>query len=63
MSTETIYICIYAQHVGQLKKDLIQALRYARKLREAANEQMSMMEKTPERVIGNFQDLRVRYAA
>ena len=29
MSTETIYNCIYAQPVGQLKKDLIQALRHA----------------------------------
>jgi len=27
--TETIYNCIYAQTVGQLKKDLIQALRHA----------------------------------
>jgi IS30 family transposase len=27
VSTETIYNCIYAQPVGQLKKDLIQALR------------------------------------
>jgi IS30 family transposase len=29
VSTETIYNCIYAQPVGQLKKDLIQALRHA----------------------------------
>jgi transposase, IS30 family len=29
VSTETIYNCIYAQPVGQLKKDLIQAPRHA----------------------------------
>ena len=29
MSTETIYNCNYAQPVGQLRKDLIQALRHA----------------------------------
>jgi len=33
VSTETIYNCIYAQPVGQLKKDLIQALRLARNKR------------------------------
>ena len=33
VSTETIYNCIYAQPVGQLKKDLIQALRHARNKR------------------------------
>jgi hypothetical protein len=31
-------------------------------LREAANEHMAMLEKNPERVIGYFQDRRVRYA-
>lgn len=29
ITTETIYNCIYAQPVWQLKKDLIQALRHA----------------------------------
>jgi transposase, IS30 family len=33
VSTETIYNCIYAQPVGQLKKDLVQALRHARNKR------------------------------
>ena len=32
-------------------------------LRDAANEHMTMLEKTPERVMGYFQDRRVRYAA
>ena len=38
-------------------------LRTKAKLREAANEHMSMLEKTPDRVIGYFRDRRVRYAA
>jgi IS30 family transposase len=29
VSTETVYTCIYAQPVGQLKKELIRALRHA----------------------------------
>jgi transposase len=33
------------------------------KLREAANEHMAMLDRTPERVIAYFQDRRVRYAA
>ena len=33
VSSETIYNCTYAQPVGQLKKDLIQALRHARNKR------------------------------
>ena len=33
------------------------------KLREAANEHMAMLEQNPERVMGYFQDRRVRYAA
>jgi hypothetical protein len=32
-------------------------------LREAANEHMAMLEQNSERVIGYFQDRRVRYAA
>jgi hypothetical protein len=38
-------------------------VRTKAKLREAANEHMSMLEKTPERVMSYFQDRRVRYAA
>lgn len=38
-------------------------LRTKAGLREAANEHMAMLERTPERVIGYFQDRRVRYAA
>ena len=33
------------------------------KLREAANEHMTMLEHNPERVMSYFQDRRVRYAA
>jgi IS30 family transposase len=33
VSTKSIYNCIYAQTFGQLKKDLIQALRNARSKR------------------------------
>ncbi|MDD2882628.1 MAG: IS630 family transposase, partial [Rhodoferax sp.] len=33
------------------------------KLREAATAHMTMLEQTPERVLGYFQDRRVRYAA
>ena len=38
-------------------------VRTKAKLREAANEHMTMLDQTPERVIGYFQDRRVRYAA
>jgi hypothetical protein len=38
-------------------------VRTKAKLREAANEHMAMLEQNPERVIGYFQDRRVRYAA
>ena len=38
-------------------------IRTKARLREAANEHMTMLEKTPERVMGYFQDRRVRYAA
>jgi hypothetical protein len=38
-------------------------VRTKAKLREAANEHMSMLEKTPERVMSYFQDRRVRYGA
>ena len=38
-------------------------VRTKAKLREAANKHMTMLEQTPERVMGYFQDRRVRYAA
>jgi hypothetical protein len=38
-------------------------VRTKAKLREAANEHMTMLEKTPERVMSYIQDRRVRYAA
>ena len=38
-------------------------IRTKGKLRAAASEQMAMLEQNPERVIGYFQDSRVRYAA
>ncbi len=34
-------------------------VRTKAKLREAANEHMAMLDRTPERVIGYFQDRRV----
>jgi len=38
-------------------------VRTKAKLREAANDHMAMLEQNPERVIGDFQDRYVRYAA
>jgi hypothetical protein len=38
-------------------------VRTKSKLREAANEHMAMLEKSPERVKSFFQDSRVKYAA
>lgn len=38
-------------------------IRTKAKLREAANEHMTMLGNTPERVMGYLQDRRVRYAA
>ena len=38
-------------------------LRTKTKLRQAANEPMTMLDRTPERVISYFQDRRVHYAA
>jgi hypothetical protein len=38
-------------------------VRTKAKLREAANEHMTMLEQNPERVMSYFQDRRVRYAA
>lgn len=39
------------------------SVRTKAKLREAASVHMTMLEQTPERVLGYFQDRRVRYAA
>jgi len=38
-------------------------VRTKAKLREAANEHMTRLERNPERVMSYFQDRRVRYAA
>ena len=38
-------------------------VRIKAKLRAVASEHMAMLEQNPERVIGYFQDQRVRYAA
>ena len=38
-------------------------VRTKAKLREAANEHMTRLERNPERVMSYFQDHRVRYAA
>jgi hypothetical protein len=38
-------------------------VRTKEKLRDAANDHMAMLEQNPERVMGYFQDRRVRYAA
>jgi hypothetical protein len=38
-------------------------VRTKAKLREAANEHMAMLDKSPERVMAYFQDSGVRYAA
>ncbi len=38
-------------------------VRTKAKLREAANSHMKRLEQNPERVIGYFQDRRIKYAA
>jgi len=38
-------------------------VRTKAKLRQAASDHMTMLKQRPERVIGYFQDRRVRYAA
>jgi transposase len=69
---ELFYLPSYSPQLNpeeRLNADLKQEMgkrvpvRTKAKLREAANEHMLMLEKTPERVIGYFQDRRVRYAA
>jgi transposase len=69
---ELFYLPSYSPQLNpeeRLNADLKQEMgrrvpvRTKAKLREAANEHMAMLDKTPERVIGYFQDRRVRYAA
>jgi hypothetical protein len=69
---ELFYLPSYSPQLNpeeRLNADLKQEMgkrvpvRTKAKLREAANEHMAMLEKTPERVMGYFQDRRVRYAA
>jgi len=69
---ELFYLPSYSPQLNpeeRLNADLKQEIgrrvpvRTKTKLREAANEHMAMLERTPERVIGYFQDRRVRYAA
>ena len=69
---ELFYLTSYSPQLNpeeRLNADLKQEMgrkvpvRTKAKLREAANEHMAMLDQTPERVIGYFQDRRVRYAA
>lgn len=69
---EVFYLPSYSPELNpeeRLNADLKQAMgtrvpvRTKAKLREAANEHMSMLEKSPERVRSFFQDPRVKYAA
>jgi transposase len=69
---ELFYLPSYSPELNpeeRLNADLKQEIgrrvpvRTKAKLREAANEHMAMLDKTPERVMGYFQDRRVRYAA
>ena len=69
---ELFYLPSYSPQLNpeeRLNADLKQEMgkkvpvRTKAKLREAANEHMAMFEQNPERVIGYFQDRRVRYAA
>ena len=63
------FITTNKSRLGWLNADLKQEMgkrvpmRTKVKLREAANQHMAMLERTPERVMGYFQDRRVRYAA
>lgn len=69
---EVFYLPSYSPELNpeeRLNADLKQAMgkrvpvRTKTKLREAANEHMTMLEKSPERVMSYFQDPRVKYAA
>jgi transposase len=69
---ELFYLPSYSPQLNpeeRLNADLKQEMgkhvpvRTKAKLRDAANEHMLMLDRTPERVISYFQDRRVRYAA
>jgi hypothetical protein len=69
---ELFYLPSYSPQLNpeeRLNADLKQEMgkrvpvRTKAKLREAATAHMTMLEQTPERVLGYFQDRRVRYAA
>ena len=69
---ELFYLPSYSPQLNpeeRLNADLKQEMgkhvpvRTKAKLRDAANEHMLMLQRTPERVISYFQDRRVRYAA
>jgi transposase len=69
---ELFYLPSYSPHLNpeeRLNADLKQEMgkrvpvRTKAKLREAANDHMAMLERSPERVMSYFQDARVRYAA
>lgn len=69
---ELFYLPSYSPQLNpeeRLNADLKQAMnkrvpvRTKAKLREAANDHMTMLEYSPERVMSYFQDSRVRYAA
>ena len=69
---ELFYLPSYSPQLNpeeRLNADLKQEMgrrvpvRTKARLREAANEHMAMLDRTPERVIAYFQDRRVRYAA
>ena len=69
---EVFYLPSYSPELNpeeRLNADLKQAMgkrvpvRTKAKLRDAANEHMAMLEKSPERVMSFFQDPRVKYAA
>jgi hypothetical protein len=69
---ELFYLPSYSPQLNpeeRLNADLKQEMgkrvpvRTKAKLREAANQHMTMLDKNPERVMAYFQDSRVRYAA
>ena len=69
---ELFYLPSYSPQLNpeqRLNADLKQQMgkrvpvRTKLKLREAANEHMTMLEQNPERVMSYFQDRRVRYTA
>lgn len=69
---ELFYLPSYSPELNpeeRLNADLKQAMgkrvpvRTKAKLRDAANDHMAMLERSPERVRSYFQDQRVRYAA